>query len=300
MKIENQKTPVNGSSKLTIDPAQHSEALRYFLAHFGLIARKPDLSFLQRISHAFSHLPYENISKIIKLNQNFISPARIRLPEEVMNDHVRYHLGGTCFSLSYFLHSILTQLGYDNCIIMANMGQRTNVHCALIVDIEKKRYLVDPGYLLTQTMELDKDKTRLYRSPHAGVEVMFSQTEERFHLSTFDQQVIKLRYTFADRATPMDEFLQHWHASFYHGTMHGICLTQVRDDGMIYVHDNYVQIATISGKKKQKIKENYQQVIAEIFSIDPMLVEAAKSAIAANMEMEKIHGLFRPKQIVEV
>ncbi|MBN2357299.1 hypothetical protein JXO59_14380 [candidate division KSB1 bacterium] len=104
-----------------------------------------------------------------------------------------------------------------------------------------------------------------------------------------------MRYTFYDQPCPMDEFLQHWYASFYQGAMHGICLTQVRDDGMVYIHDDYLQIAGLNGKRKQKIRDNYYQVIADIFAIHPDLVEAAKTAIAQNMEMEKVRGIFRPK-----
>ncbi|MBN2357298.1 hypothetical protein JXO59_14375, partial [candidate division KSB1 bacterium] len=77
-----------------------------------------------------------------------------------------------------------------NYIVMADMGRRRNVHCALLLEVERKKYLVDPGYLLTQAMQLNKDRVRLYRSPQSGIEVRFERETERFQLSTFDQQIL--------------------------------------------------------------------------------------------------------------
>jgi arylamine N-acetyltransferase len=280
--------------EVQLNPSGHPQAARHFLAHFGLVSRSPDRAFLERILDAFARIPYENISKILKLNHHFTTPEHLRLPEEVVEEHIRHNFGGTCFSLSFLLHSILTQTGFINYIVMADMGRRRNVHCALITDIRGTKYLVDPGYLLTQSMELSKDKTRLYRSPQSGVEIKFDRQVESFQLYTFDQQLIKLRYTFQDRPTTMSELLQHWGASFYQGTMHGICLTQLRTDGMIYVHDNYLQIATIAGKKKRRIKDHYPEMIGEIFAIDPRWVEAAQAAIEENKQMEQQFGLYVP------
>lgn len=278
-------------------PFHHPNAVKHFLAHFGLVPRTPDLTFLERILSHFSSLPYENISKILKLNRHFLSVDRIRLPEEVMEEYARHHLGGTCFSLSYFLQSILLQMGYTSYIVMANMGPRENVHCALAVQLNGVKYLADPGYLLTQAMELHPDRTRLYRSPHTGVEVKFNRSLACYQLYTFDHQTIKLRYTFTDRPTPIEEFMEHWLASFYQGTMHGICLTQLRQDGLIYVHDNYLQMATAQGKRKRRLHDDYYRVVAELFAIEPELIERAQLAMAENMELEQVHGLFRPKTV---
>ncbi len=278
-------------------PYHHPQAVKHFLAHFGLVPRTPGLTFLENILSRFSALPYENLSKILKLNRHFLSLERIRLPEEVMEDFARHHLGGTCFSLSYFLQSILMQMGYNSHIVMADMGARQNVHCAVVVQLTEKKYLADPGYLLMQAMELHPDKSRLYRTPHTGVEVKFDRSREFYQLYTFDRQTIQLRYTFCDRPTPIGEFTGHWLASFYQGTMHGICLTQLRPDGLVYVHDNYLQVATPQGKRKKRLQDDYYDVVSQLFAIEPELLERAQLAMAENMELEQIHGLFRPKTV---
>lgn len=284
---------------LILDPFQHDTAVRHFLGHFGLAPRTPDRPFLERILACFARLPYENISKIIKLNRHFLDIERIRLPEEVMEEYVRHNLGGTCFSLSYFLQSILLQLGFTSWIFMADMGSRTNVHCALIVQLEGSRLLADPGYLLSRAIEIHPDRSRLYETPHTGVEIKFDRTHERFGLSTFDRQVKKLRYTFSDRPTPAAEFLQHWLASFYQGMMHNICLTQLRPEGLIYMHGDYLQIASPEGRHKRRLRQDYPQVVSQLFAIAPEWIERAQLALTENMEMEKRHGIYRPRSATE-
>lgn len=292
---EGQMDSMADKTPLLLNPFQHDAAVRHFLGHFGIAPRTPDRPFLEKILGSFARLPYENISKIIKLNRHFLELERIRLPEEVMEGYVRHNLGGTCFSLSYFLQSILLQLGFTSWIFMADMGTRANVHCALIVQLDGSRLLADPGYLLSRAMEIHPDHSRLYETPHTGVEIKFDRGRERYGLYTFDRQVKKLRYTFSDRATPPEEFLQHWLASFYQGMMHGICLTQLRPEGLIYMHDDYLQIATPEGRRKRRLKEEYPRVVSQLFAIAPEWIERAQVALAENMEMEKRHGIYRPK-----
>ncbi|HOT96708.1 MAG TPA: arylamine N-acetyltransferase [bacterium] len=277
-----------------LNPWRHAAAVRHFLGHFGLAAGAPDHLQLEKVLFHFSRLPYENISKIVKLNHHFRTIERIRLPEEVMDDYVRHNLGGTCFSLSFFLQCILLHLGYSAYIVMADMGSRRNVHCALIVELQGGKFLVDPGYLLTRAMAFHRDRSSIHTSPQSGVELRYDHARERYALSTFDRQVKKLRYTFEDRSAPPAEFLQHWLDSFYQGMMHGICLTQLRAEGLVYLHDDYLQIATPEGKRKRRLKQEYPRVVSQLFAIAPEWIERAQVALAENMELEKVHGIYRP------
>ena len=204
--------------------------------------------------------------------------------------------GGTCFSLTFYLQSILTQHDFMCYPVIAHMRNRPNVHCALVVIMNRLKYLVDPGYLLTQPMEIHPDKPRLYRTTHTGVELRFNKDDESYHLYTFDREEIKWRYTFMDQPLQADEFLKHWQASFYQGTMHGICMTRVQDDGMIYLHNDYLQVTSIEGKIKKKLKENYLDTVQDLFGISPQWVEEALSAIPRNKELEKELGFYSPKK----
>ena len=90
------------TSQIILDPYKHQNGVNLFLDYYAIKTQSPGLEFLQSILRHFSKLPYENVSKIIKLNRDFLSPEHIRLPEEVFDDHARFHLGGTCFSLTFF------------------------------------------------------------------------------------------------------------------------------------------------------------------------------------------------------
>ena len=279
--------------KIILDPYKHKEAARRFLDFYHLKAGSPGLIYLQEILESYTYLPYENISKIIKLNRHFSGPDRIRLPDEVMEEHAEFRLGGTCFSLTFFLQTILSNQGFRCYPVLASMRNRPNTHCALVVLLDRRKYLVDPGYLLTQPMEIHPDKPRLYRTPHTGVELRFSAEDEHYHLYTFDRDQVKWRYKFLDRPTPPDEFLRSWQASFYQPTMHGILLTRVKEDRLIYLHNDYLQITTIQGKQKRKLRENYFSTVRDVFGISAELVERAQEAMQRNLQMERELGIFK-------
>jgi arylamine N-acetyltransferase len=281
---------------VSLHPDNHAYAVRHFLEYFSIKQAMADADLLIKILESFSQIPYENISKIVKLNRNFLTEDRLRLPEEVMEDFSRHHLGGTCFSLSFFLHTVLYHLGYQTHMVMADMRNRANVHCALVALLNNKVYLIDPGYLLTQPMQIHPDKSRLYRAPHNGVELKFDPESRRYQLYTFDRQLIKFRYSFFVEPTPLPEFLQHWLASFYQAGMHGICMTQMQEDQLVYLHNDFLQVASVNGKNKRHIKQNYEKVVGEVFGIGPEWVEMAQEALAGNMELERIHGLYRLKK----
>jgi len=281
-------------NKMDLNPENHAYAVHHFMDFFYLKPAAADADHLGKILQAFAEIPYENISKIIKLNEHFLSEQRLRLPEEVMEDFSRYHLGGTCFSLSFFLHCVLYHQGYHSYIVMADMRHRANVHCALNALLHDKVYLIDPGYLLTQPMPIHPDTPRLHRAPHSGVELRFDAETGRYQLFTFDRQVIKLRYSFAAEPTPLAEFLQHWLSSFYHATMHGICLTRVQDQHLIYLHNDYLQIAGLEGKISRHLGPHYEQLVTQMFGIDSEWVERAREALVDNLQLERAYGLFSP------
>ena len=78
--------------------------------------------------------------------------------------------------------------------------------------------------------------------------------------------------------------------------MHDICLTKIRNDGLVYMHKDLLQITTYEGKQKEKIKENYHAIVQNIFGIDPALVEQALTAIKKNIDRQKQSGLFQKNE----
>ncbi len=283
---------MQNKAKQILEPGSHFGATQQFLHYFNIAPQMPHAEYLTKLLEAFTNLPYENISKIIKLNHNFTSENRIRLPEEVMEDHIRFHLGGTCFSLTCFLQALLITQGFTCYPVIAGMRNRPNCHCALVVLLDGKKYLVDPGYLLTRPMEINKDQPRIYRTPYSGVELVFDKSLEQYFLCTFTRNESKWRYFFQDLPVTPEKFIQYWFDSFYQSTMHGLCLTKIRKDGLVYLHKDFLQISNFDGKQKHKVQQNYHSIVNDIWGINPELVEQALAAIPGNIQLQKQLGLF--------
>jgi len=270
---------------LILDPKQHDEGVRLFLKHYNISPHhQPALAVLQKILASFSHLPYENLSKIIKFHRHGAHEAeRLRLPEEVIEEHLRFRLGGTCFSLTFFLQAILLHHGFPCYIVMGDMKAGKNIHCAMVVLLDGVKYLVDPGYLLRQPVALDPNRPRLYHTEFTGVELRFNPAREAYEVFTFNRQEMKWRYRFVDRPTPPKEFLQYWQASFHRNSMNVLCLTRATDDELIYMRKDFMRIANLDGKRNVSIKGKYHETIQQMFGIAPEYVEQALSALRENL-----------------
>ena len=129
------------------------EARELFSDHFGIAPEGADLALLRRMIAAYSNLPYENLTKIIRKFTARSPEERLRGPVEVVSGFIERRTGGTCFSLTYCLGSMLSSAGLRCHPVMADM-KRPNIHCALVVETAGRRYLVDPGYLVGEPVEL--------------------------------------------------------------------------------------------------------------------------------------------------
>ena len=273
-----------------LDPLKHTNSAEEFLDYFHLPSKKAELDHLQVILQHFAKIPYENISKIIKLN-DYRNQPEIRLPAEVIEDHITRNLGGTCFSLTYFLQTILTQSGFECYPVMADMRAGKNIHCCLIVIIDSTKYQVDPGYLLTEPIAINPSKPKYYHSEFTGIDLRFDPQSQSYNLFTFNKNDTQWRYRFKDRPTPSKEFLKHWLDSFQRNSMNAICLTKIVNGGLIYVHKNFMRETTFYGKKNFNIKKKYHTVINERFGIDKEITEQAQTALEENLNHKRKLGL---------
>ena len=144
-------------------------------------------------------------------------------------------------------------------------------------------------------MAIDPENPRLFRTKFSGVELRYDPETRYYNLFTFDEKEVKWRYRFQDRPAPSEEFLKHWEASFWQPTLHGILLTKVKKEGLIYVHKTFMRETTFQGKRNVNIKKNYHAAIRDIFGIDSQLIEQAHSALKENLDRERALGLFTPE-----
>jgi arylamine N-acetyltransferase len=103
---------------------------------------------LQNLFLAFSRIPYENLTKIIRTSDS--SGSRIQeTPADLIDSHVKYGTGGTCFALTNTLIHLLRELSFEAYAILADRRYGVDTHCAVIAKLGSSEWnLIDPGYMI--------------------------------------------------------------------------------------------------------------------------------------------------------
>jgi arylamine N-acetyltransferase len=239
-------------------------AKEMFTEHFGIPVGDPDLDMLRAIIQSYSNIPYENLTKIIK---KFTVPGtaqRLRGPEEVIGGFIERHTGGTCFSLTYCLGAILTKAGYECNPAMADM-KRPNIHCALVVRLNGRRYLIDPGYLLGEPVELSGAAVAVYTS--FGRVELRPRSGERYDLFTVTGGDVKWRYRIKTVPVPRSLFFKYWQESFSLPMMNSIQLTRLTDRGHLYIRDHHLRLRRGDEKVNENIRGELERRIEREFGI---------------------------------
>ena len=257
------------------DPANFEQETLQFLKHFTFNDRKPSRDHIAAISRYFSRLPYENISKIIKHGQA-TGQTSFRLPDEVTEDHYAWHLGGTCFSLTYFLSGIYTILGYETQPLICDLNWGTNNHSALMINFTGQRYLVDPGYMIFTPLPLSRKTVRTRLSAETGIELRYLSDTESYALYTFRNGQYTRRYQFIDRAIPYSEFAQYWQASFELPGMDDLTLTRVSGYEMTFIQGAFIKITSPTKIERLRELNQAEQLIKDRFGIPLEKVEEAR------------------------
>lgn len=265
---------------MILDSQQYSDAGRHFAEIFRIKPAELSVQHLATILNHFLNLPYENLSKILKLNRHWES-GHLRFPGEVVADYERFKLGGTCFSLTFALRSILDFFGYATYIVMADMPAGANTHCALVWKNLGKAYLLDPGYLLARPLDIF--------SPVVGgaVSLVYEPTTDKYVLWTTSNKKLKRRYSFADVPTGMDDFQNYWEQSFHWMTMHGICLAKRDENGFTYLHNHYLKRSGRDLDYKGNFSEDIAIIARKYFEISPEIVRQAEQALRDNLYFDQ-------------
>ncbi|RME46019.1 MAG: hypothetical protein D6795_15965, partial [Deltaproteobacteria bacterium] len=262
-----------------------------FLEHFGITVPRPDLAALERIVAAFSHLPYENLTKVIRKHGGYAGRARLRLPAEVIESHIRHGTGGTCFSLTYCLWAILETLGFVAYPIMAEMNIGENVHCTLVVLLEGRAWMIDPGYLLGRPLPLPPVGEVAMAQGEASV-ILRHVRGKHYDLHTVRGGVEKWRYRVRNEPVDHARFFDYWEASFDLPGLGSLLITQRTEGGQRYVRNRQFQWITSQGRENRKIApDEYEATLARIFGIAPEIVEEARALVTALQRHRRKHAL---------
>lgn len=244
-----------------------------FAGHFGISLSDPGLGLLRQVVSGYSEIPYENITKIIRKFSEGDFSQRMRSPVEVVEGFVNDRTGGTCFSLTFCLGSILSRAGFTCYPVMADM-KKANIHCALIVHIGDRRYVVDPGYLLGEPVELTGET--------ASVATSFGSVELRprgktsYDLYTLAGDERKWRYRLKLLPVPKDMFMKYWERSFSLPMMNSLQLTKLSKKGHLYIRDHHLRFRTDHRKVNENIRKGLEARIEDEFGIPAEMTAKAR------------------------
>jgi arylamine N-acetyltransferase len=242
------------------------------------VQRRPDeLQLLCSLTTAYSNLPYENVTKILKDARSSSSQEKLRHTSEVLQDHLRWNTGGTCFSLCNALQELLTYCGFDGFIAMADMYYGPNIHCAVISKVGGQHYLIDPGYLLHQPIPLPNDSVSIRTSMNTIH--LKNEGNATYSLFTEEHGIRKWRYRLRDQSISRAEFEKYWIHSFSLNSMEHIMLTRANDSGRLYYRKDRLELVQHSTRTKQKISSTDAVTLSQMFGLPADLIQAANKTL---------------------
>lgn len=268
---------------------KYHPAASIFLDLYRISPGRADLDLLHVIAAEYSRLPWENLTKFLKKHATAPDggpgPAaapepgpepRLRRSEEVLFDHARFGTGGTCFSLTHALRRIVTSVGYEAFPAMADMAHGANVHCGLIVIVDGKRHLIDPGYLVPVPVPLDDGPRTQVSLPGHRLEYRWTENGSAVELWTRNERGDH-RHRYRLRPEPVGDahFERLWADSFDASGMRGLQINRLSDEGRLSAHDYNLRFDSGSEKRNVKLRENYAERVGEHFGIAPELAARA-------------------------
>jgi arylamine N-acetyltransferase len=261
-------------------PPPNAPLLRQFLAAHRIEANQPAVDLLSDVARAFARLPFENLTKIIKEAEAGRAEEARRTPGEVLADHWALGAGGTCFALTSAMLYLVRALGFIAEPILADRRYGADTHSGLLVWLDGKPHLLDPGYLIVKPLPLPSAGEIRIPTPFNQLILNAKDNGTKVELHT---QAAALGggtpiYRLTFKTTPVDagEFLRAWDVSFEADMMCYPVLSRVVGDQQIYLQKQHLLIR--GAEKTQTAEVPPDRLIAEIarqFQIAPALVAKA-------------------------
>lgn len=255
------------------------------------------------LCNQISNITYENLTKIIRLEQTGSATGARKLDDSDQNDIDSWMGGGTCFSMTWHLYQALTDMGFKPRLVMGHKRKERNIHCALILlDLDAlssnalypkategsdliahTSYLLDPGYLIFDPLPMPLPQ------PFGSGEAFFPlspncvrlvrPTLESMELWTGGAGApMKLRFEYPVEGVSVEEFKHHWNESFYREMMTYPVLNRLdREKGIQYYYQKgNLVVRNATGSQMTKIAPaDRVQTLSDIFKLSPDIIERA-------------------------
>ena len=263
------------------------------------------------LCNQLSNITYENLTKIIRLEQTGSATGARKLDDSDQNDIDSWMGGGTCFSMTWHLYQALTDMGFKPRLVMGHKRKERNIHCALILPdpdpstpslrlsaqddtpylkategsdlIAHTSYLLDPGYLIFDPLPMPLPQ------PFGTGEAFFPlapncvrlvrPTLESMELWTGGAGApMKLRFEYPVEGVSVEDFKHHWNESFYREMMTYPVLNRLdREKGVQYYYQKgNLVVRNATGSQMTKIAPaDRVQTLSDIFKLSPDIIEKA-------------------------
>lgn len=254
------------------------------------------------LCNQISNITYENLTKIIRLEQTGSATGARKLDDSDQNDIDSWMGGGTCFSMTWHLYQTLTDMGFKPRLVMGHKRKERNIHCALILPDPDQlgvrnsgfginssflnpnsEFLLDPGYLIFDPLQMPLPQ------PFGTGEAFFPlspncvrlvrPTLESMELWTGGAGApMKLRFEYPVEGVSVEEFKHHWNESFYREMMTYPVLNRLdREKGIQYYYQKgNLVVRNATGSKMTKIEPaDRVQTLSDIFKLSPAIIEQA-------------------------
>lgn len=263
---------------------------------------------INELCDKLSKVTYENLTKIIRLNQTGSSTAAQKLDDSFQNDVDAWMGGGTCFSMTWHLYQALSDMGLHPRLVMGHKRKERNIHCALILPDEEpsachpglvpgspfavpaREYLFDPGYLIFEPLPIPLPPPfgtgtaffplvpNCVRLDRPNNESMSLWTGGAMRPDGTFSAPMKLRFDYPMEGVSVEEFKQHWNESFYREMMTYPVLNRLdREKGIQYYYQKGNLVTRdVNGSRMEKIEvPNRVETLSRIFGLKPELIEQA-------------------------
>jgi len=224
----------------------------------------------------FSDIPYENLSKILRLSLE--RHQRPRSPETLISEFLQHGRGGTCFSLNYAVMKSLRLNGYPAWPVSVHTGRNSFPHYAVIFSLRDQSYLVDPGYLLYTPLCL-KDKGSDYGT-NGVLDYELSKQNGEYILYSLDSRNRKKRYTFAPEPVSDRLFIHHWIRSFDY--ISALVASSIVDNSILYINDDYVRFTDAHSVQKSYDIDKANRYLSQYFGFTQEEILATRKKITTH------------------
>ena len=263
------------------------------------------------LCNSLSNVTYENLTKIIRLEQTGSASGARNLDDSNQNDVDAWMGGGTCFSMTWHLYQNLKDMGLKPRLVMGHKRKERNIHCALILPDDEfnearlrsanqnviasdeaawqssepfsREYLLDPGYLLFEPLELPLP------APFGQGTAFFPLVPNTVRLDRPSMESLalwtggaggpmKLRFEYPVAGVSVEEFKQHWAESFYREMMTYPVLNRLdRERGVQYYYQkgNLVTRDANGSRMERIATENQVETLSSVFRLSPEIIEKA-------------------------